>query len=125
MRSLSEERAEADIAALEAHLNELMVANKFEECDELQERIDQMKKAQTDISGLKAQLEDAKRSRDFKGCRQIQKQIDELNVTFSEQVIPNSSVVCRNVQCTHGCWSSTGHSRQQWRQQVWSSSSGR
>ena len=80
IRSPSEERAEADIASLEAHLNELMVANKFEECDELQERIDQMKKAQTDISGLKVQLEEAKHLRDFMACRRIQNKIDELKV---------------------------------------------
>ena len=78
-RSPSEERAEADIAALEAQLAELEVASRFEECGVLTVRIEQMKEAQKDMSGLKAQLEDAKRSRDFKGCRQIQKKINELN----------------------------------------------
>ena len=79
-RSPSEERTEADIAALEAQLAELEVANKFEECAVLTERIQQMKKAQSDISGLKAQLEEARATRDFKACVEIQKQIDELKV---------------------------------------------
>ena len=79
-RSPSEERAEADIAALEAQLAALEVANKFEECAELTERIDLMKKAQTDISGLKAQLEKARATRDFKACAEIQKQINEMKV---------------------------------------------
>ena len=78
---------EADIAAHEAHLKELVVANKFEECEELQERIDQMKKAQTDLQELKAQLEEAKHSREFKGCREIHNKIDELNLNLSELVI--------------------------------------
>ena len=79
-RSPSEERAEVDIAALEAQLAVLEVANKFEECAELTERIDLMKKAQVGISGLKAQLEKARATRDFKACAEIQKQIDELKV---------------------------------------------
>ena len=79
-RSPSEERTEADIAALEAQLLQLEVANKFEECDVLTERIQYMKKAQSDISGLKAQLEEARATRDFKACVEIQKQIDELKV---------------------------------------------
>ena len=79
-RSPSEERTEADIAALEAQLLQLEVANKFEECDALTERIQHMKKAQSDISGLKAQLEEARATRDFKACVEIQKQIDELKV---------------------------------------------
>ena len=82
MRSPSEERAEADITALEAQLAELEVANKFEECAVLTERIDLMKKAQTDISGLKAELGKARATRDFKACAEIQKQIDELKVIF-------------------------------------------
>ena len=79
-RSPSEERAEADIAALEAQLTELEVANKFEEYVVLTERIEQMKKAQTDLSGLKAQLEKARTTRDFKACAEIQKKIDEQKV---------------------------------------------
>ena len=81
-RSPSEERTEADIAALEAQLAELEVANKFEECAVLTERIQQMKKAQSDISGLKLQLNEAKSVRDFKTCAEIQKQIDKLKVIF-------------------------------------------
>ena len=82
MRSPSEERVEADIAALEAQLAALEVANKFEECAVLTERIDLMKKAQTDISGLKAKREEARVGKDFKACAEIQKQIDELKVIF-------------------------------------------
>ena len=80
MRSPSEERVEADIAALEAQLAELEVANKFEECAVLMERIEQMKKAQKDMSGLKAQLGKARAMRDFKACANIQKQIEGLKV---------------------------------------------
>ena len=83
-RSPSEERTEADIAALEAQLAELEGANKFEECAVLTERIQQMKKAQSDLSGLKAQLEKARATRNFKTCAEIQKQIDELKVFFHE-----------------------------------------
>ena len=81
-RSPSEDRAEADIAALEAQLAELEVASKFEECAILTERIEQMKKAQSDILGLKAKREEARASRDFKACAEIQKQIDGLKVIF-------------------------------------------
>ena len=80
MRSPSEERVEADIAALEAQLAELEVANKFEECAVLMERIEQMKKAQKDMSGLKAQLGKARSTCDFKACAKIQKQIEGLKV---------------------------------------------
>ena len=80
MRSPSEERAEADIASLEAQLKALMAANKFGECAALKERIDQMKKAQTDLSWLKAQLEEATGARDFMACAEIQNKIEELKV---------------------------------------------
>ena len=80
MRSPSEERVDADIAALEAQLAEFEVANRFEECAVLTERIDLMKKAQAGISGLKAQLEKARATRDFKACAEIQKQINEMKV---------------------------------------------
>ena len=89
--------AETHIASLEAHLTELIVAKKFDKCDKLQERIDQMKKAQTDLSGLKAQLEEATGARNFTACAEIQKQIDELNIAFSEQVISYNSFIFRNV----------------------------
>ena len=82
MRSPSEERVEADIAALEAQLAELEVANRFEECAVLTERIEQMRKYQTNLSGLKLQLNEAKSVRDFKTCANIQTQIDELKVIF-------------------------------------------
>ena len=82
MRSPSEERADARIVSLEAQLAELEVANKFEECVVLTERIEQMKKAQTDISRLKAKREEARATRDFKACAEIQKQIDELKVCW-------------------------------------------
>ena len=80
MRSPSEERAEVDIAALEAQLAELEMANKFEECAELTERIDQMKQAQTGLLGLKVQLEEAAGARDFMACAEIQNKIEELKV---------------------------------------------
>ena len=79
-RSPSEERADAHIVSLEAQLVELEVANKFEECATVTERIDLMKKAQIDISGLKAELGNARATRDFKACAEIQKQINELKV---------------------------------------------
>ena len=82
IRSLSEERAEADIASLEAQLKELVAANKFGECTALKERIDEKRKAQSEISELKAQLEEAKAVTDFMQCDEIQKQIDELKVIF-------------------------------------------
>ena len=82
MRSPSEERAEADITALEAQLAVLELASKFEECAVLTERIEQMRKYQTNLSGLKLQLNEAKSVRDFKTCANIQTQIDELKVIF-------------------------------------------
>ena len=82
MRSPSEERAEADITALEAQLAVLELASKFEECAVLMERIEQMRKYQTNLSGLKLQLNEAKSVRDFKTCANIQTQIDELKVIF-------------------------------------------
>ena len=81
-RSPSEERAEADIAALEAQLAALELANKFEECAVMTERIEQMRKSQTGLSGLKLQLNEAKSVRDFKTCAEIQTQIDKLKVIF-------------------------------------------
>ena len=89
-RSLSEERAEADIASLEAQLEARMVANKFGECAVLKERIDQMKKAQTDLSGLKVQLEKARATRDFKACAEIQRTIDELKVCSCFHQFPST-----------------------------------
>ena len=80
MRSLSEERAEADIASLEAQLKALMAANKFGECVALKKRIDQKRNAQSKLSGLKAQLEKARAATDFMQCAEIQKKIDELKV---------------------------------------------
>ena len=93
MRSPSEERAEADIAALEAQLVVLELANKFEECAVLTERIEQMKKTQTDLSGLKAQLGEARATRDFKACAEIQKTIDELKVCSCFHQFPSTTFI--------------------------------
>ena len=89
MRSPSEERAEADIASLEAQLKELMAANKFGECAALKERIDQKRNAQSKLSELKAQLEKARALTDFMQCAEIQKKIDELKV-YSTVINPRS-----------------------------------
>ena len=83
MRSLSEERAEADIASLEAQLKELMAANKFGECAALKKRIDEMRKAQSELSGLKVQLEEAKVALDFMQCDEIQRKMAGLKVRFN------------------------------------------
>ena len=88
MRSPSEERAEADIASLEAQLKERKAAKKFGECAALKERINQMKKALTDISRLKVQLEEAEADDEYTACADIQKQIDELKVPIPHASLP-------------------------------------
>ena len=79
-RSPSEERAEADIASLEAQLKELELAKKYGECAALKELIDQKRKAQREHLELKAQLREAEAAKSYIRCDEIQKKIDELKV---------------------------------------------
>ena len=80
MRSPSEERAEADIASLEAQLKELELAKKYGECAAFKELIDQKRKAQRELLELKAQLREAAAAKSYIRCDEIQKKIDELKV---------------------------------------------
>ena len=83
MRSPSEERAEADIASLEAQLKELMAANKFGQCAVLKESIDEKRKVLSELLELKPQLAKAKAATDFMQCDEIQRKMAGLKVRFN------------------------------------------
>ena len=113
-RSVSGATRKALISVLEAQLGEVKKAKKWNECHELKERIDQMKKVHGDISRLKEELEAAEVVEDFEACNEIEQRVNDLKVKFSRQVLLWASgapqrFLCRlrTLQCIFHRWALT------------------